>query len=283
MENAFTILPMSQNFTLVPGETYTGSITVVNPVNSTSDFAYSVSVSPYNVIGEDYQADISNVSAYSKIADWITIDNPTGSVKPNESQEINFTINVPADAAAGGQYAAIMVSSDPSKQESEGVSINNVFALGSIIYADVEGEVTHEGSILQNNIPEFSTVTPVAVSALLDNHGNVHENAIFALNVTNALTGEKIFPTDEDQNNHFSEIVMPETTRYITRNIDNLPALGIVKVEQTIYYNNEVSTVSKNIVLCPIWFFFLVALVIFSIIGFIVASVRHHRRKKSTI
>lgn len=56
MENAFTILPMSQNFTLVPGETYTGSITVVNPVNSTSDFAYSVSVSPYNVIGEDYQA-----------------------------------------------------------------------------------------------------------------------------------------------------------------------------------------------------------------------------------
>lgn len=283
MENAFTILPMSQNFTLVPGETYTGSITVVNPVNSTSDFAYSVSVSPYNVIGEDYQADISNVSAYSKIADWITIDNPTGSIKPNESQEINFTINVPADAAAGGQYAAIMVSSDPSKQESEGVSINNVFALGSIIYADVEGEVTHEGSILQNNIPEFSTVTPVAVSALLDNHGNVHENAIFALNVTNALTGEKIFPTDEDQNNHFSEIVMPETTRYITRNIDNLPALGIVKVEQTIYYNNEVSTVSKNIVLCPIWFFFLVALVIFSIIGFIVASVRHHRRKKSAI
>ncbi len=283
MENAFTILPMSQNFTLVPGETYTGSITVVNPVNSTSDFAYSVSVSPYNVIGEDYQADISNVSAYSKIADWITIDNPTGSVKPNESQEINFTINVPADAAAGGQYAAIMVSSDPSKQESEGVSINNVFALGSIIYADVEGEVTHEGSILQNNIPEFSTVTPVAVSALLDNHGNVHENAIFALNVTNALTGEKIFPTDEDQNNHFSEIVMPETTRYITRNIDNLPTLGIVKVEQTIYYNNEVSTVSKNIVLCPIWFFFLVALVIFSIIGFIVASVRHHRRKKSAI
>ena len=283
MENAFTILPMSQNFTLVPGETYTGSITVVNPVNSTSDFAYSVSVSPYNVIGEDYQADISNVSAYSKIADWITIDNPTGSIKPNESQEINFTINVPADTAAGGQYAAIMVSSDPSKQESEGVSINNVFALGSIIYADVEGEVTHEGSILQNNIPEFSTVTPVAVSALLDNHGNVHENAIFALNVTNALTGEKIFPTDEDQNNHFSEIVMPETTRYITRNIDNLPALGIVKVEQTIYYNNEVSTVSKNIVLCPIWFFFLVALVIFSIIGFIVASVHHHRRKKSAI
>ena len=60
MENAFTLLPMSQNFTLDPGETYTGTITIVNPVDSKSDFAYSVSVSPYSVVGEDYQADISN-------------------------------------------------------------------------------------------------------------------------------------------------------------------------------------------------------------------------------
>ena len=72
MENAFTLLPMSQNFSLEPGGTYTGSITIVNPVNSTSDFAYSVSVSPYNVIGEDYQADISNVSTFSEITNWIT-------------------------------------------------------------------------------------------------------------------------------------------------------------------------------------------------------------------
>lgn len=283
MENAFTLLPMSQEFTLEPGGTYTGSITIVNPVDSKSDFAYSVSVSPYSVVGEDYQADITNISAYSKIAEWITIAEPTGTIAPNESREVEFTINVPEDAYAGGQYAAIMVSSDPSKQDNDGVSINNVFALASIIYADVAGEITHEGTIIENNVPEFSTTTPVAVSALLDNHGNIHENAIFALNVSNAVTGEKIFPTDEDQNNHFSEIVMPDTTRYITRNIDNLPALGIVKVEQTIYYNSEVSTVVKDIIICPVWFICLVALVIVSIIGFIVASVRHHRRKKSNV
>lgn len=274
---------MSQNFTINPGETTTGTITIVNPINSTNDFSYSVSVSPYNVIGEDYQADITNISAYSKIAEWITISEPTGTIAPNESREVEFTITVPEDAPAGGQYAAIMVSSDPSAQESDGVSVNNVFALASIIYADIAGEVTHEGTIIENNVPEFSTTTPIAVSALLDNHGNIHENAIFALNVTNVLTGEKIFPTEEGQNNHFSEIVMPETTRYVTRNLDNLPMLGIVKVEQTIYYNNEVSTVTKDVVICPIWFFFLVAATIAAIVGFIIASVRHHRRKKATI
>ena len=76
---------------------------------------------------------------------------------------------------------------------------------------------------------------------------------------------------------------MPETTRYITRNIDNLPPLGIVKVEQTIYYNNEVSTVVKDIILCPVWFIFLVVLVFMSIAGFIFAAARHHRRKKAII
>lgn len=280
MENAFTVLPMSQNFSLQSGETFTGKITVVNPSTSTSDFSYIVSVAPYNVVGEDYQADIANVSTYSQIADWITIANPTGTISPNASQDVEFTITVPDNAPAGGQYALIMVSSDPDAKSSEGVSINNVFAIGSVIYADIAGETTHEGSIIENNIPEFSTTTPVTISALIDNHGNVHENAIFALTVTNAITGEKIFPTDQDTNNRFSEIIMPETTRYITRNIDNLPALGIIKVEQTIYYNNDVSTVTKNLIICPVWFLFLLVAVFISIVGFIAARVHHHRKNR---
>lgn len=281
MENAFTLLPMSQNFNLEPGGTYTGSITIVNPVNSTNDFSYSVSVSPYSVVGEEYQADITTTSSYSRIVDWITISEPTGTIAPNEAREVKFTITVPEDAYAGGQYAAIMVTSDPDKQDSEGVSINNVFALASIVYANVTGEINHDGSIIENNVPEFSTTTPVTISALLDNHGNIHESAIFAITATNVFTGEAIFPAEENQDNHFSEIVMPDSTRYITRNIDNLPALGVVKVTQTIYYNNEVSTTEKNIILCPVWFIFLVVIVVISIIGFIVAAIKHHRKKKT--
>ena len=56
--NMFTILPMSQRFSLKPGETYEGSITVVNPVDATEDFAYKASIVPYGVSGEDYQADL---------------------------------------------------------------------------------------------------------------------------------------------------------------------------------------------------------------------------------
>ena len=281
MENAFTVLPISQNFTLEPGNTYTGSITVVNPVSSINDFSYSVSVSPYSVIGEDYQADIINTSAFSQIVDWITIKEPTGTLAPNEAREVEFTIKVPDNAYAGGQYAAILVSQDTDKQAAEGVSINNVFALGSIIYADVSGEVTHDSSIIENNVPEFATVTPVSVSALLRNDGNVHETAIVAIKATNNITGEKIFPTEENQNNRFSELVMPETTRFISRQIDNLPIVGIVKVEQTIYYGDEVSTATKDLIICPVWFMLLMSLILFGVISGIVALFRRRRKKKT--
>ena len=58
MENTFTIMPMSHQVNLAPGNTYTGSITIVNPVDATEDFHYKMDISPYGVIGEDYAADL---------------------------------------------------------------------------------------------------------------------------------------------------------------------------------------------------------------------------------
>ena len=76
--NMFTILPMSQRFSLKPGETYEGSITVVNPVDATEDFAYKASIVPYGVSGEDYQADLVTDSDHTMVAKWIKLEEPTG-------------------------------------------------------------------------------------------------------------------------------------------------------------------------------------------------------------
>ena len=69
---------------------------------------------------------------------------------------------------------------------------------------------------------------------------------------------------------------MPETTRKVERNVSNLPAIGIVRVKQVIYYNGEVSEESKDILICPIWFMALVAVTIIVIISTIVAIIRKH-------
>ena len=283
MENStFTVLPMSQRFSLEAGETYEGSISVVNPADATEDFLYKIEVLPYGVSDESYSADFTTTSGHSEIAKWITVAEPTGSIKPNETKKIEFTIEVPEDAPPGGQYAAIAVSSNAKMESSGGVAVNNVFELASLVYANVAGEITFGGEILSNDVPGFVVSPPITVGALLSNEGNTHEDATIIITASNFFTGEVILPTEENAG-QYSEIIMPDSTRYATREISNLPALGIVKVSQAIYYRGDYSVVERNVMICPIWFMVLVLLTIVSIIAAIVGIVKKHKRKKAVI
>ena len=104
-QNTFIISPMSQSISLEPGKTYTGTINIINPSGAESDITYSASITPYSVIGTDYTADLATISNYSQILDWLTLSNPTGTISPNNSTELSYTITVPDNAPAGGQYA----------------------------------------------------------------------------------------------------------------------------------------------------------------------------------
>lgn len=280
--NAFTIMPMNQEISLSPGEVYEGSIKIINPSSATENFAYRASVTPYSVGGEEYTADLLSESDRTAISKWIEIAEPTGEVAPNESKEIKFKITVPDNAPAGGQYATIAVSSNKDVANTNGVSVQNVFEIASIIYAKVAGETVHDGEVLENNVPAFVFVKPVKLTALISNNGNVHETATITIAVTDVFTGRVILPTEENAG-QYSEVIMPETTHYIEREVSDLPELGIVKVSQTIDYNGQVSTTEKQIFICPIWFIVLAMITIATIITAITLVVKKHRHGKVVV
>ena len=282
--NYFTVTPMSQRVSLKPGEVYNGSITIINPVNSESDFNYKATVTPYSVVGEDYAADLATKSNYNMMTDWVKIEEPTGTLKPNNSKEIKFSIKVPEDAPAGGQYATIAISQNQSTDAKDGgVAVNNVFEMASLIYAEVAGETKHETEIIENQIPGFVTSAPITLKALLKNEGNVHETATIVIEAKDFFTGNVIVETENDAN-RYTELVMPETTRAVERNInENLPALGVVHIEQTIYYNGEQSVTTKDVIICPVWFMILLGVTIAAIAGTIVMIVRKHHKKKKLL
>jgi hypothetical protein len=282
--NYFTVTPMSQRVSLKPGEVYNGSITIINPVNSESDFNYKATVTPYSVVGEDYAADLATKSNYNMMTDWVKIEEPTGTLKPNNSKEIKFSIKVPENAPAGGQYATIAISQDQSTDAKDGgVAVNNVFEMASLIYAEVAGETKHETEIIENQIPGFVTSAPITLKALLKNEGNVHETATIVIEAKDFFTGNVIVETENDAN-RYTELVMPETTRAVERNInENLPALGVVHIEQTIYYNGEQSVTTRDVIICPVWFMILLGVTITAIVGTIVMIVRKHHKKKKLL
>lgn len=277
--NVFTVTPMNQEISLSPGEVYEGSITVINPSYATEDFSYKVEVTPYGVAGEDYTADLLSESDRTAISKWIKIVEPTGEIKPNESKKVNFTITVPENVPAGGQYATIAVSSNKDAASVNGVSVQNVFEIASVIYAKVAGETIQDGEIKENNVPSFVFTKPVMLSAFITNNGNIHETATFTITVSDFFTGQVILPTEENTG-VYTEVIMPETTRYTEREVSELPDLGVVKVSQTINYNGQTSTVEKNIIICPIWFLVLIFLTIAAIITAIIVLIKKHRHKK---
>jgi hypothetical protein len=275
----FSVTPMNGMVELVPGETYDFTVTVLNPANSTENLDYKVHAVPYSVVTEAYHADISTQTDHTRMADWITIPEPTGTLAPNETREIEFTITVPDDAPGGGQYAAIMVGIDNKNQNYDNMSVTNVLEIASIIYAKVDGEIIHKGEVVENSVPVFTADPKITLSSLIKNEGNMHEIASIAITVKNVFTGETLASAELD-NGVYAELIMPDSQRFINKEVDGLPMMGIINVQQKIYYNGETSTVEKNVLICPIWFLILVALVMMAVVAKILKVIRKHRKKK---
>lgn len=278
--NEFSVTPMNQMIELVPGETYIFSITVSNPVNSAENFDYRVYAAPYSVVTEEYDADVAKKTDHARMVDWITITEPTGTIVPNETKDIEFTITVPENAPGGGQYAAIIVGADDKDEVNGSTAVTNVLEIASILYAKVDGEIVHDGEVVENNVPGFVTDPKINVSSLIANEGNMHEIASIAITAKNVFTGETI-ASAELENGAYAELILPDSQRFINKEINELPMIGIINVQQDIYYNGETSTVEKNVIVCPIWFLVLLALTLMAIVWKIVKNIRKHKKKKT--
>ena len=273
-----TISPPNQRIVLVPGEEFNGSIEVSNSANSPSDLKYSVTVAPYGFVKDengktDYEDfDVDTVTSYNQMKDWIKLGKDEGTVKPNEVDVVPFVIEVPEDAPAGGQYAAIIVQNDTnSDKESEGnLSIQETVRFASSIFAEVAGETRMKGAILENNIPAFNLSSPLKASSTVRNDGNVHTNAKYTLQVWPLFSDEEVCTNEE---NVTESLIMPETERVHIEEC-NLPAIGIFRAKQTVEIFGEKSEMEKTILMCPLWLLFLIVFVIVALVIWIVTKVK---------
>lgn len=279
--SSLTVMPMSQEVTLTPGETYTGSITVANPDTSTSALSYVASIAPYGVTGTGYDIDLFSETSRTDMVHWLSIDNASGTLAPNDTVDIHFTITVPSDAAPGGQYAVIKVAQKDTAATNDGLSVGNVYEAASIIYGNVAGEVAREGSVTSQFTPNFVTTPEFTSTATIENHGTTHEDALVSFVITNAFNGSTIYPHSSSDTG-INEVIMPDTTRELTYNFKDMPAVGVINVTQTIEYNGQTYTNTQNVFICPAWFMVIVATLLLSIIGLIVVHVKKSRRRKQT-
>lgn len=268
--NTMTVSPTYQKMILTPGEQYRNSITVFNSVNSSRNLKFAVEIGSFSQHANDDSADDYgsvdhvSVSSYNQIMDWISLDMTEGVLAPGEGTRVGYSIDVPEDAPAGGQYATILVvDKTTSGLPGEGnVMIDQSFQFASIIYAEVAGETRQEGAILDNSIPAFLLAGPLETASVVKNNGNVHTDAEYTLQVWPLFGDEEVCTNEEEPE---TSLILPETERYHTQSCA-LPAVGIFRAKQIVKIFEETSVLERTVIMCPLWLLFLIVLAIVALI-----------------
>ncbi|MBQ9019813.1 hypothetical protein IJ096_00575 [Candidatus Saccharibacteria bacterium] len=262
------VSPITEKVSLNPGDKYTGTFKVLNASENDMEFNYNVYATPFQVKDKDYSADFSTEGNYTKLSKWITFSKDSGTLKAGEKEEITYTITVPNDVPAGGQYAAIMA--EIANNEESPVQTTSRAAL--TILAHIAGETRREGSILENNVPSFIFGgNKLTTTSLVNNKGNIDEEATYTVKIFPFGSSEEVYTNEEDPE---TRNILPESERSNSFIWDETPQLGLYTVEQTINYLGQVSTTSKLVLICPIWLLVIFIALIFAIIFTIVSRIR---------
>lgn len=282
-KTSISLSPLNASLILNPGDKYEGSFSVINQAQNDEDLSYKAEVIPYYV-NEDYSV-TNEPNSYTQITDWISITPKSGTITPNNSQTIHYSINVPHDAPAGGQFAAIRVSVDSSNSKKTDEDSSNVrtaagigvsYGMAYLIYAEIAGTSVHQGEIMDASVPSFMLSGNIIGSSSIKNTGNVHSKAKYTLQVFPLFSDEEIYTNEEKPQ---TKTILPDRTLYNETIWADTPAFGIFNVVYTVEFEGVTEQVSKMVIKCPIWFLFIIIFVIAAIIIYFV--VRAKSRKNS--
>ena len=283
---SLALSPMKTSIILKPGDSYSGTFMVINQAINDEDLSYKVEVIPYYV-NEDYSV-TNEPNSYTQIVDWITLDKTSGIVEPNNTQSIRYTINVPTDAPAGGQFAAIRVSSDPNSsstaesnsgnKRTAGININ--YGIAYLVYTEITGTSIHQGEIVETSVSSFLLSGNISGSSYIKNTGNVHSDAKYKLQVFPLFSNEEVYTNEEEPQ---TMTILPDRTLYNETVWDNTPAFGIFNVVYTVEFEGVTEQVSKMVIKCPIWLLFIVIFIIAAIIIYFVMRAKSRKNSQRRI
>ncbi len=169
---AFTVTPAIQEVSLRPGESRVIGIKITN--NQNRPRAYVFSIQKFIPKGSLGQQEFLPLTDTSGLPEWMYVSQPVLQIGANQSATMPVQITIPADAKAGGHYAALFISEQ----------VDTAGAMESVSVLPRTGVlflVTVNGDLIQNfNIaslvasPQTTNRLPISLDASVENVGNVH-------------------------------------------------------------------------------------------------------------
>ncbi|TKJ18852.1 MAG: hypothetical protein CEE43_17140 [Promethearchaeota archaeon Loki_b32] len=168
--HALTVSPAKVEYSANPGDVISGTITLINTESREATYYPSFE----SVETQGSWGDPVFTGEVAGLASWIEASPLEVHLSPGERKRTSFTITVPENANAGGNYAAIFWGTSPSEGSGTGsVGISNRIAI--LVLLNVSGDVIEDGQIknFQTNKKVFNYF-PINFSYILKNDGSVH-------------------------------------------------------------------------------------------------------------
>ena len=257
---------------LKPGQRFEGSFNIYN--RGTEAFDFRVYVRPITV-GDDCTENYEIPNDYNKMTEWVNLErNNYYDLKPEEVQNIKFTIDVPKNAPGGGQYVVIFAETGKF-DASNGMAINVSERVGYKFYANLGGKDQRSGQVVSVKQKAWFWEPPINGYSEVRNTGNVDFDETYTYTIVD-LMGKKVY--DKNQ----TESVLPDTCHRIRQEWDKTPAFGIFWVENKVnFLGNERFSEKKLVIVIPIYIVVIFGMVIVLLVWALMQKIRGGKKTVS--
>ena len=282
---SLSVTPPLFQISVSPGDLWQSNIKVVN--NNPYPLTVYAEVANFQATGEVGQGKFVPILAgdtdESTLAEWIEIADVPYVIPPEQSADISFFVDVPTDAAPGGHYAAILISTQEPKSDSK-MSVLTSQAVTSLFFMRIEGDVEELGTIREFRATDWLLDVPNAEFSLrFENKGNVHLQPRGDIVITN-MWGTERGKIPVNYQTHYGN-VLPQSIRDFTftwKSDFQITDIGRYKAVATLAYGQDgikSATATTYFWIIPLKGTLITLAVLISFIALIVLMVKAYVRR----
>lgn len=214
---ALSVTPTLFNLSVSPGQSWQSTVRVVNTnAFDLTIYPYVLNFAPQGENGTgSFLPVLEAETDGATLAEWIRLADEPVVIPREQSADIPFTVTVPIEAAPGGHFAAIMISTVPPERQPGRVQVRTAQVVTSLLFTRVAGDIDERGSIREFSTTKTLVPSPaIEFSLRFENLGNVHLQPQGDITIFNMWGQERgLIPINHQT--HFGN-VLPESIRKFT-------------------------------------------------------------------
>ena len=231
-----TVSPASTDIEVAPGDTYEGTLRIVN--ESDAKMPYKAYVTPYSVTGEEYKPYFTPIKGAIDATKWFALSKAGGTLSVDGTAKIPYTITVPADTPGGSYFTTVFAETADKNSNESGVATRK--RVGMVVYLRVSGDGKKAG-IIDEWTASWLQEGPLHGMLKMSNTGTIHYKANVKVAVTDMFGNKKYDYVRE-------AMILPQKRRAIPIDWEKGAAFGLFKVGGEVTYLGQTEKLPEKIV-----------------------------------